>query len=475
MPKAKVLVIDDESMIRWSVEQTLRAADYEVASAESAAEGTALFRELAPDVVFLDLRLPDGDGLTVLKSLKDEAGSEVAVIIMTAFGEIRTAVEATRLGAYDYLKKPFDFNELEVIVEKALETISLRREVGELRQERKKAYSWENIIGKSERMRQVLGLVEKVAQSDAATVLLRGENGTGKDLFARAIHYCSRRADGPFLDISCTAMPETLFESELFGYEKGAFTDAKATKRGLLELASGGTLFLDEVGDMPLVSQAKFLKFIESKQFKRLGGTVDHHVDIRIVAATNADLESAVREGRFREDLYYRLKVIPIVLPPLRERRDDIPALLHHYMAKYNAEFRKSFRKISAEALKLLVAYPWPGNVRELRNLLERILILERGDTILPEHLPPEITTPGALAGASVLPPGSDPASAAAVWPTSNTYRLPPAGISLEEVEKEFVRQSLEIAEGNQTRAAQLLGISRDALRYRMQKFGFSS
>ena len=433
------------------MEQTLRAAGYEVTVAETAAKGLALFRELRPAVVFLDLRLPDGDGLNVLRMLKAESGDDTAVIVVTAFGEISTAVEAMRLGAYDYLKKPFDFNELEVLVSRALDTTQLRRQVGEIRQERRKTYALDNIVGESERIQQVLRLVDRIAQSDAATVLVRGENGTGKDLVARAIHYHSRRADGPFLDLSCTAMPETLFESELFGYEKGSFTDAKAMKRGLLELADGGTLFLDEVGDMPLVSQAKFLRVLETRQFKRLGGVVDQRVDIRIIAATNADLEAAVRTGRFREDLYYRLKVIPIVLPPLRERPEDIPLLLHHFMAKYNAEFRKNFRRVSDEALKLLVAYPWPGNVRELRNLLERILILESGDTILPEHLPPEITSPSTAGGQA-------------------RFTLPSHGIRLEDVEMDFVRQAFRMADGNQTRAAQLLGISRDALRYRLQK-----
>ena len=453
MPTAKVLVIDDEKMIRWSIQQTLHGAGYHVSVAETVAQGMELFRQLLPEVVFLDLRLPDGDGLSVLKKMKEETGPETAVIVMTAFGEVRTAVEAMRFGAYDYLKKPFDFDELEVIVGKALEATHLKREVGELRQERKKTYGLENIVGQSQKMKQVLGLLEKVAQSDVATVLLEGENGTGKDLFARAIHYRSARSEGPFLDLSCTAMPENLFESELFGYERGAFTDAKATKRGLFELADGGTLFLDEVGDMPLASQAKLLKVLETKQFRRLGGTADHVVDARIIAATNRDLVAAVGEGHFREDLYYRLKVIPIVLPPLRERRDDIPILLDFYVSKYNAEFRKSFRQVSEKALRLLVDYTWPGNVRELRNLVERILILENGDTILPEHLPPEITNPDR---SSMRP----------------RYRLPATGISLEDVEMEFVRQAMELANGNQTRAAQLLDISRDALRYRLQKLG---
>jgi two-component system response regulator AtoC len=452
-----VLVIDDERMIRWSIEQTLRPAGYDVSVAATGAEGMALFRQLLPGVVFLDVRLPDEDGLTLLKQMKAESGAETAVIIMTAFGEIRTAVEAMRAGAYDYLKKPFDFDELEVVVSKALETTQLRREVGEIRQERKKIYGVENIVARSAAMQGVLSVLDKVTESDAATVLLRGENGTGKDLFARAIHYRGKRADGPFMDVACTAMPETLLESELFGYEKGAFTDARATKRGLLEMADGGTLFLDEIGDMPLLSQVKLLKVIESRTFKRLGGTADQHVDIRIIAATNRDLEAAVKDGRFREDLYYRLKVIPIVLPPLRERTEDIPLLLEHFMARYDAEFHKAFRHVSPAAHRLLMAYAWPGNVRELRNLVERILILEKGDTILPEHLPSEITSAV----------DHDDVTAAPA-----RFRLPPAGISLEAVERDFVRQSLEATDGNQTRAAQLLGISRDALRYRMQKFG---
>jgi two-component system, NtrC family, response regulator AtoC len=457
---AKVLVIDDEQMIRWSVAQTLGAAGYEVAEAATAGEGMTRFREMLPEVVFLDMRLPDGNGMDLLKQMKEESGADSAVVVMTAFGEIRTAVEAMRLGAFDYLRKPFDFDELEVIVGKALETTYLRREVVELRQERRKTYGVENIVGQSAKIQQVLALVEKVAESDATTVLVQGENGTGKDLVARAIHCRGKRADAAFVDISCTAMPETLFESELFGYEKGAFTDARTTKRGLLELADGGTLFLDEIGDMPLVSQVKLLKFIESRQFKRLGGTVDQRVDLRIIAATNRDLEGAVREGRFREDLYYRLKVIPIVLPPLRERRDDIPLLLHHFMDKYNLEFRKSFLHIDEDALQLLMAYSWPGNVRELRNLVERILILEKGDTIRLEHLPPEFVLP-ATAQVSGSPAGGG-------------FRLPPAGICLEDVEMDFVRQAMGLAGGNQTRAAQLLGISRDALRYRLQKLNSS-
>jgi len=453
MRQTRVLVIDDEQMIRWSIEQTLSAAGHEVLTAATAAEGLASFRQALPQVVFLDIRLPDKDGLWVLGQIKEETQQDAAVIIMTAYGEIRTAVEAMRLGAHDYLKKPFDFDELEVIVDRALETTDLKREVGELRQEKKKTYSRENIIGQSEKMQAVMELLDKIAESDASTILVRGENGTGKDLFARAIHYQSRRADGPFMEIACTAMPETLLESELFGYEKGAFTDARSTKRGLLELANAGTLFLDEIGDMPLVSQAKLLRVLDTKRFKRVGGTVDQQVDIRIVAATNRDLERAVREGQFRKDLYYRLKVIPVVIPPLRERQDDIPLLLRHFMQLYNAEFHKGFQQVSEQVLSTLKAYPWPGNVRELRNLVERIMILERGDTILPKHLPPEHRRSNHSAAAH---PG---------------FELSPSGINLEKVERDFVRQALDMTAGNQTRAAQLLGLSRDALRYRMQKF----
>jgi two-component system response regulator AtoC len=421
MIRGKVLVVDDDAMIRWSIEQTLRAAGYDVAVAATAAKGMVLFRVLMPEVVFLDVRLPDEDGLSLLKQMKHEGGPETAVIVM-AFGEIRTAVEAMRSGAYDYLKKPFAVDELEVIVAKAIESIHIRREVDELREERKKTFSLENIIGQSERMRQVRSLVEGIAQSEAATVLIRGENGTGKDLVARAIHYHSTRAEGVFLDISCTPMPGRHFESELFGHEKGAFANAKAPKRGLLELADRGTLFLDEVGDMPLISQAQLLDVIQSKRCRRLGGTVDHQVDTRIIAATSADLEAAVQQGRFREDLYDRLKVMPIVLPPLRERTEDIPLLVEYYLPKYNAEFHKSFRRLSADGLRMLMSYSWPGNVRELQNLTERILIREQGDTILPEHLPPEITQP--INGCP-----------------RPSYCMSPSGICLQDVEKGLVQQ----------------------------------
>ena len=461
MSTVKVLVIDDEQMIRWSVAQTLRGVGHQVEEAGTAAEGLTAFRQQGPDVVFLDMRLPDGNGLDLLKEMKAHNGPELAVIMMTAFGEIRTAVEAMRLGAFDYLRKPFDFDELEVLVTKAVETRQLRRQVVELSEERKKLFGVENIIGQSEKMRRVLALVDKVAQSETATVLLQGENGTGKDLVARAIHCRSKRVEAPFMDISCTAMPEALFESELFGYERGAFTDAKGTKRGLLELADGGTLFLDEIGDMSGVSQAKLLKFIETRTFKRLGGTMDQRVSLRVIAATNRNLEGAVREGRFRQDLYYRLKVIPIVLPTLRERREDIPLLVKYFLDKYNSEFNKHFAGIDDDALGVLSDYAWPGNVRELRNLIERILILEKADTIRLEHLPPEFVMPELGAGA---------AHHEGRAPETGGFRLPSTGISLEEVELAFVQQALELASGNQTRAAQLLGISRDALRYRLQK-----
>lgn len=455
MRAARILVIDDEEVIHWSIKETLRTAGHEIFTAETAAEGLSLFREVLPDLVFLDVRLPDSDGLTVLRKIKAEGERDAAVIIMTAFAEIRTAVEAMRMGAYDYLRKPFEFEELNALVARTLETTDLRREVVEIRQARKRTYGPENIVGSSAKMQQVLATLDKVAVSNAATVLVRGENGTGKELIARALHYGSRRADGPLVEIASTSMPEQLLESELFGYERGAFTDAKAAKRGLLELANEGTLFLDEIGDMPLASQAKLLRVIETRRFKRLGGTTDHQLDIRIVAATNRDLELAVREGKFREDLFYRLNVIPITVPPLRERREDIPLLIRHYIEKYNVEFRSNFRGISEEALQLLHEYSWPGNVRELRNLVERVMILERGEMILPEHLPPEIADPKPVL--------------ALVLQEEN-----PRGPSLEEVEKNMVERALEMAGGNQTRAAQLLSIGRNALRYKMRKFGLS-
>ena len=456
MEKAKILVIDDEKLLRWSLQQNLSKEGFTVVTAEKGMQGMELFAEEQPDITLLDVHLPDISGINVLENLKKE-NRDAIIIMVTAFGDIQTAVKTIKIGAYDFVEKPFNMDKLKILIGKARETVSLRKEVSQFRSQLSKKYSFENIIGRSEQMMKIFDLVRKVARSDATTILLQGESGTGKDLIAKVIHYESGRVDRPFMDINCTALPETLIESELFGFEKGAFTDAKQMKKGLFELADGGTVFLDEIADMKLSTQAKLLKIIENKTFKRIGGVKDISVDLRIVAATNKTLSEEVKNDNFREDLYYRLKVIPIVLPPLRERRDDILILAKYFVDEFNREFKKSVKGISKETAKAFGNYPWPGNIRELRNVIERAMILENEEYILPEHLP------GELLSFDSRNKGADAAS----------ISIPPGGLDIEEVEKELIRQALDQAKWNQTKAARLLNLTRDALRYRMQKFGF--
>jgi DNA-binding NtrC family response regulator len=456
MESAKILVIDDEKLLRWSLEQNLSKEGYSVITAEKGLEGLELFSAEQPDIVLLDVHLPDISGLTVLENIKKESKNTI-VIMVTAFGDIQTAVKTIKFGAYDFVEKPFNMEKLKILISKALETVTLRKEVSQFRDKISKQYGFSNIIGESEQMRKIMGLARKVAMSDATTILLQGESGTGKDLVAKVVHYESSRAAKPFMDINCTALPETLIESELFGFEKGAFTDAKQMKKGLFELADGGTIFLDEIGDMKLSTQAKLLKVIENKTFKRIGGIRDVTVDLRIIASTNKNLAEEVKKEHFREDLYYRLKVIPILLPPLRDRPEDIPLLAKFFIEEFNRDFKKSVKGLARNTEKAFLEYPWPGNVRELRNVIERAMILENEEYILPEHLPVEFTT-REMARAAV---------------TQAQFTVPPSGLDIEEVEKELIRQSLELAKWNQTKAARLLNLTRDALRYRMQKFGF--
>jgi DNA-binding NtrC family response regulator len=456
MAKAKILVVDDEKLLRWSLEQNLSKGGYEVVAAEKGLEGLGAFKEEIPDVTLLDIHLPDVSGITVLEGIK-EINPHALVIMITAFGDIQTAVKTIKLGAYDFVEKPFNMEKLKIIIDKALETVSLRKEVSEFRKQISSKFGFDSIIGQSEQMKSVFSLIAKVSKSDASTVLLQGESGTGKDLVAKIIHYQSARADRPFMEINCTALPDTLVESELFGHEKGAFTDAKAMKKGLFELSDGGTIYLDEVGDMTQGTQAKLLKVIEDKSFKRIGGTKDIDVDVRIVTATNRNLENEVRKGNFREDLYYRLKVIPLLIPPLRDRPSDITLLAKYFIDEFNEEFKKNVKGLSKETEKCFMEYPWPGNVRELKNVIERSMILESDEYILPEHLPLELTSKEVM-----------------THNISNiNIRIPPGGIDIEEVEKELIRQALDVTGGNQTRASKLLNLSRDTLRYRMQKFGF--
>lgn len=456
MAKAKILVVDDEKLLRWSLEQNLSKEGYDVVAAEKGLEGLSTFKEDSPDITLLDIHLPDVSGITVLEGIK-EINPHALVIMITAFGDIQTAVKTIKLGAYDFVEKPFNMEKLKILIEKALETVSLRKEVSEFRKQISSKYGFDSIIGHSDQMKSVFNLIAKVSKSDASTVLLQGESGTGKDLAAKIVHYQSARADKPFMEINCTALPDSLVESELFGHEKGAFTDAKAMKKGLFELSDGGSIYLDEIGDMTHGTQAKLLKVIEDKSFKRIGGTKDIDVDVRIITATNRNLEAEVRKGNFREDLYYRLKVIPIMLPPLRDRRSDIMLIAKYFIDEFNSEFKKNVKGLSKETEKCFMEYPWPGNVRELKNVIERSMILESDDYILPEHLPLELTSKEVL-----------------TQNISNVnIRIPPGGIDIEEVEKELIRQALDVTGGNQTRASKLLNLSRDTLRYRMQKFGF--
>ncbi len=452
----QLLVVDDERLIRWSLEQTLAKGGYQVTSASTGEAALAAVREDPPDLILLDLKLPNIDGLQVLRQIK-ELSPHVQVLIMTAYADVGTAVEAMKLGAYDYLPKPIDFENLAVTIRNALEASQLKRKVQLLSEKHLYPYHFDRIVGTSRGIQEVIAMARKVARSEATTVLIEGESGTGKDLLAKAIHYESARAEEPFMEIACTAMPETLLESELFGHERGAFTDAKIQKKGLCEVAHGGTVFLDEIGDMSGGLQAKLLRVLEERSFRRVGGTKDITVDVRVIAASNRDLRQAVESGAFRKDLYYRLQVVTITIPPLRNRREDIRLLARHFLEYFSREFKKPLPCLSPEAERLLVQYEWPGNVRELRNVIERAMILEDTGDLLPGHLPPDI----ARLTASALPPPP-------------RFRLTETGVVLEEVEREFVRQALELTQGNQTRAAPLLGLTRDELRYRVKKFGLN-
>ena len=455
MRKYRILVVDDEHLIRWSLEQSLKRQGYEVSTAASGEDALRVLRDDPPDLMLLDVQLPGINGLDVLEKVK-EIAEEVIVIMITALGVLETAVKAMRMGAYDYINKPFNLDELAIVIKKALETGELRREVQQLRSEQTRKYGVANLIGSSRHMVNVLAMVQKIARSDASTVLIQGESGTGKELIAKAIHYESARADKPFMAINCAAVPETLLESELMGHEKGAFTDAKVQKKGLFELADGGTVFLDEIGDMEPGMQAKLLRVLEERAFRRVGGTKDIHVDVRIVSATNKDLLKAMEERTFRNDLYYRIQVIPVFLPPLRERKEDILALARHFIEHFNREFGKQVKGISPMAEKFLSDYHWPGNIRELKNVIERAIILENDEILMLDHLPHEMVAKTGSGGSGPM-----------------NLTIPPEGIDIEDVERELIRQSLEISEGNQSKAAKKLNLGIDAFRYRMKKFGF--
>ncbi|MEZ4588294.1 MAG: sigma-54 dependent transcriptional regulator [Gemmatimonadales bacterium] len=451
--RSRVLVVDDEQLVRAWLEAHLSESGYDVAVARDATEARRRFAALVPHAVLLDLKLPDGSGLELLKEFV-EADPALVAIMLTAHGDVGTAVATVRAGAYHFLEKPPQLEELLLTLAKGLEARQLRHTVSVLRRQAGWRLADVEIVGRSKAMSRVVALVDRVAASDSTTVLIRGESGVGKELIARGVHARSRRHEQPFLEINCTALPETLLESELFGHEQGAFTDAKERKQGLLELADRGTVLLDEIGDLPLGAQAKLLRFLEARSFKRVGGVRDIAVDVRIIASTNRDLEAAVRQGSFRLDLFFRLNVVPILVPALRERPEDVEPLANHLLNRIATTMRRPARVIRRDTLAMLERYAWPGNVRELKNVLERGMIVGDGSQLLPEHLPTELK-PGGEARA--LEPG---------------FRLPPGGIVLEALERDLIRQALEESRGNKTRAAGLLGLTRDTLRYRIEKHG---
>ncbi|MBI2353884.1 MAG: sigma-54-dependent Fis family transcriptional regulator [Deltaproteobacteria bacterium] len=447
--KPKILVIDDDASLRRVLEYNLEEAGYEVFAASSGEEGLTLFAEESPALVITDMKMPGMDGLQVLRTIKERA-PETLVIIITAFGAVDIAVEAMKAGAYDYITKPFNRDELRLIVAKALQFTGLAAENRRLKGELADRSDLRTIVGSSREMERVFDIVRKVADTEAS-VLITGESGTGKELVARSLHAHSSRRDAPFVAINCAAIPRDLLESELFGHVKGAFTGAIRDKAGRFQMADGGTLFLDEVGDLPLELQPKLLRALQERVVEPVGGTTQQRLDVRVVAATNLDIEQAMASGTFRDDLYYRLSVIPIHIPPLRERRTDIPLLLRYFCVKHGCE-RVAFDK---QALDTMTSYNWPGNVRELENTVERLLIMRNGDIISLADLPDKIRGGGAKGASAVI-------------------TLPDEGYPLEQLEREVVVSALERNHWNQTAAARFLRIPRHTLIYRMEKYGIT-
>ncbi len=445
----RILIADDEKNMRWVLEETLSKDGYEVIQAKDGKEALEAVSKTPPDLMVLDHKMPAPDGMAVLREVRGK-GLTFPIIMLTAHGNVQTAVEAMKAGASEYLTKPFDLDELKLAIDKAVRVADLAEEVEHLREEVDKEYDIEGIVAADEQMRAVLDTVKRVAPADA-TAMITGESGTGKELVARAIHRLSPRSQKRFVEIHAGALPETLLESELFGYEKGAFTGATTAKPGRFELANGGTLFLDEVGDIPPTVQVKLLRVLQERRFERLGGTKPIEVDVRVVAATNQDLQQLVAENEFREDLYYRLNVVPINLPPLRDRAGDIPRLVAHFLDKYEA----GKRRISPEAMRALMDYRWPGNIRELENTIERLVILAQGEEITIEDLPAEIRV-----------------GASGVVCEITEFKLPDEGCDLEEVELDLVRQALDRAGGKKAAAAKLLGLTTKTLESRMSRLG---
>jgi len=453
----KILIIDDEAFIRENVERILGEEGYQVLAASGRQDALEIVSEEDVDLVLLDLNLGTEDGIDVLKALK-KVDPELLVIIITGFGSVESAVDALKLGAYHYMKKPFKADALRVIVKLALQTQTLKREVRNLRKGNLELFENVPLVGAGSGLKEIIHQVRELVKYPVSTVLLTGESGTGKELVARTIHHLSERREAPFIEINCASMPVSLLESELFGHEKGAFTDASHRKPGLFEEAHKGTIFLDEIGEMEISIQAKLLRVLEDRKIRRVGGTRAIEVDVRVVAATNRNLREAIREGSFREDLYYRLNVFPIHLPPLRERREDIPVLAKFYLDRFSRAFSRNFQEISPEALRMLEEYAWPGNIRELKNIIERICIMHDGPTLLPIHLPREITP-------------TDTAVHAKSEAVMADLHL---GLesATDRYEKELIQTALAMTGNNVLQAAQILRIPRGTLRYKMARHG---
>jgi DNA-binding NtrC family response regulator len=459
--KATMLIVEDNADLCQTLAEIFRKNGHKVHTALSGAEAQRVLKAELIDLVLLDLRLPDMSGIKVLEFVK-EVDPDIMVIMITAVAnDPRPAVEAMKAGAYDYLTKPFELDEVKLVVAKALETAGLKREISRLKQQQHGKFPDEELFGNSRVMQEVKNLIKIVSETPRTSVLIQGESGTGKELVANSIHKWSARGDKPFVPINCSAIPENLLESELFGHEKGAFTDAKGLKKGMFELANMGTIFLDEMASLRLSLQPKILRVLETQTFRRIGGTVDIQIDVRVIAATNRDLQVMVQQGEFREDLYYRLKVMVISLPPLRERVEDILPLAAIFIEKNNKEFNKNIVGLSEETQALLLKYLWPGNVRELKNVIERAVILCQGGYLLPEHLPLELRSEKS-AGA-VFPPAS----------TSNG-NLAPADLSLDEMEKRHIQAVLLQHNGNKSKTSRALNISRSTLREKMKLYGIA-
>lgn len=457
MKAVKILIVDDEKLIRWSLEKELVKAGYKVITAEDGKIGWTVFCEEQPMLIFLDYKLPGLSGIELLKKIR-EKDQNCHVIMMTAYGGIETAVAAMKAGAFDYITKPFNIDEIHLLVQKALEVYYLREKIESQIAEKREKWGIDSIVGNSKPILELKQDIKKIAASQSSTILIQGESGTGKELVARAIHFESIRASEPFIAVNCSAIPDSIFESELFGHEKGAFTDAITKRQGYFELADGGTIFLDEISEMNFSMQAKLLRVIEEKSIRRIGGNENISVDVRIIAATNTNLESLVSQNRFREDLYYRLNVVTVNIPPLRKRGTDIILLVEHFLKKFNQEFKKEFSYIDEKAREILLQHNWPGNVRELKNLIERIVLMNNGNTISPDHLH-EINQNYKYNNNGFL----------------KNLEIPESGIDLEEIELTLIKKALEATNYNQTKAAKLLNISRDTLRYRMKKFNIEN